>query len=222
MNSSILVISSIAKKIIQSLAGLFLILFLLVHLTINLTLLIPDEGETFMLVSGFMGSNICIKIFEIVLFAGFIIHIILGIILFIQNWLSRPIKYYKFNKSYTSFFSKYMIHTGVLIFIFLMLHFFNFYFVKHGIVALPDGITDTHDFYNMAISLFSNTIYSIIYLISFIFLGFHLNHALQSGFQTLGLEHKKYTPAVKIFSTIYSIIIAVGFAIIPLYFLLLY
>ena len=114
-----------------------------------------------------------------------------------------------------------MFHTGVIILGFLIFHFIHFYWIKLGWVSPPAGV-DSHDFYSMVILLFTQPIISIIYLVMFLFLGFHINHALQSGFQTMGWEHAKYTNAVKIFSAIYSIIITVGFSIIPLYFLFIY
>jgi len=201
-------------------AGLFLLTFLLVHLSINLCLLRNDDGEWFSAASGFMSTNYLVKIFEIVLFGGFIIHIFYGVILTLKNWASRPIGYEKCSKTKTSFFSKYMIWTGLTIFIFLAIHFMNFYFVKLGIVPVPEGAADKHDFYHMAINLFQSPLYSVIYIVLIIILGLHLNHALQSAFQTVGFNHDKYTPCIKAFSAIYAIIIAVGFIIIPVYFLI--
>src|SRR5210317_1272306 len=98
MSSSTLHYSSITKKIIMALAGLFLITFLFVHLGINLLVLLPEseaykEFELFNTAAHFMGTNIIIKVFEVVLFGGFIIHILYGLILQIQNWMARPTRY---------------------------------------------------------------------------------------------------------------------------------
>ena len=211
-------LSSLTKKLIMSLAGLFLMMFLLVHLTINLFMLLPDNGALFGSAVHFMTTNPIIKIFEIVLFSGFIIHIIVGLVLYFKNLMSRPVRYYKSNQSQTSFFSKYMIYTGAVVFIFLVIHFMNFYFVKLEWVSAPEGI-EKHDFYAMAVLLFSNKVYSLIYIVLIALLGFHLNHALQSGIQTIGFNHNRYTVCVKRFSTAYAIIVTIGFCIIPLYFL---
>ena len=214
--------SSIGKKLLMSLAGLFLAMFLVVHLGINLTLLLNDGGDTFRIGVEFMTTNPLIKIMEIVLFGGFIVHIIWAVILQIQNWMARPSRYAVTNNSQTSFFSKYMIHSGAVIFVFLCLHFVNFYFVKLGLTEAPQGVMPVeseHDFYNMAINLFSQPAYSIIYVGFMIFLSFHMNHAFQSAFQTIGVNHSKYTPAIKWIGLIYSIVIPAGFAIIPIYFL---
>lgn len=213
-------ISSISKKIYMALAGLFLIVFLLVHLGINLCLLRDDGGEWFTAAATFMSTNYIIKVFEIFLFLGFIIHIIIGIIVQIQNWMARPKRYRIEGYSHTSFFSKYMIHTGIIVLIFLAIHMTNFYFVKLGWVSVPEGAEDKHDFYRMAELLFSNINYAVLYIAFMIFLGFHLNHAFQSAFQTLGLNHNKYTPLIKFLSHVYSIVVPLGFCMIPLSYML--
>jgi succinate dehydrogenase / fumarate reductase cytochrome b subunit len=206
----------------MSLAGLFLCTFLVVHLAINLLLLLNDGGEAFKTGVEFMTTNPVVKIMEYVLFGGFLIHIIWGTILQMQNWMARPKRYAITNNSQTSFFSKYMIHTGAIIFVFLVIHLMNFYAVKLGLVAVPAGVEGKHDFYHMAINLFSQRLYSTIYVGFMIFLGFHLIHAFQSAFQTLGINHKKYSPAINVIGIIYSIVVSAGFAIIPLYFMFFY
>jgi len=217
--------SSLTKKIIMAIAGLFLISFLLVHLGINLFILPITEGhqDIFGAAVHFMTINPVIKVFEVVLFGGFIIHIFYGVILQIQNWMARPKRYKTEGWSQTSFFSRFMIYTGAIILIFLVIHLMSFYFVKLGITSAQQGdmvVLNDHDFYHMAVNLFSITWYAILYIILFIILGFHLNHAFQAAFQTLGLNHSKYTPVIKALGTIYSIVVPLGFIMIPLYFLL--
>lgn len=218
MGNKFLSYSSITKKVIMALAGLFLITFLVVHLMINLLLLSNDDGEAFTEAVKFMTTNPLIKIMEYFLMAGFLIHIIIGIIVQIQNWMARPVRYKVEGYSHLSFFSKYMIHTGAIIIIFLGIHFANFYFVKLGWINPPYGV-EKEDFYQMANLLFADRFYAILYTILMIFLGFHLHHAFQSAFQTLGLNHTKYTPFIKALSTIYSIAVPLGFACIPLYYI---
>ncbi len=220
MNSSFLKFSSITKKIWMALLGLFLMVFLVVHLGINLCLLREDGGRWFNDAAHFMGTNYVVKVFEIILFAGFILHILLGIILQIRNWRSRPVRYKVNNKTYTPFLSKYMIYTGGVVFIFLILHFMNFYFIKLGWVSNPNISPDGEpDFYLIAQALFTRPLYSILYIFLILILAFHLNHAFQAAFQTLGLEHKQYSPFIRTFGVIYSIIVPLGFIIIPIYFL---
>ena len=144
--------SSISKKFVMALAGLFLLTFLPVHLTINLFLL-KDDPEPFNTAAHFMATFPVIKIIEIVLIGSILIHIIWGIMLQIQNWFARPVGYVSGIKSETSFFSRFMIWTGATIFIFLIIHFFNFYFVKLGLVK-----GNPEDFYSMAHSLFQDPV----------------------------------------------------------------
>ncbi len=217
MSNSLLNYASITKKVTMSLIGLFLATFLVVHLVINLMLLLPDDGEMFRASAEFMGTNPFIQIFEKVLFLAFIIHMILGVILWFQNRMARPTSYYKANVSETSFFSKFMIHTGIIVFIFLVLHFIHFYFMKIHLVEPHYLLEDGHpDFYLEAINLFKQPLFAAIYVISFLALGFHLNHAIQSAFQSMGWEHSKYTPCIKGLSTAFALLITVGFSIIPI------
>ncbi len=220
MSNIALFYSSITKKVVLAFAGLFLISFLVIHLAINLLLLMKDGGAAYTAGVEFMTTNPLIKIMEVFLFGGFLIHILMGILIQIYNWMARPVRYKVEGFSHTSFFSKYMIHTGAIIFVFLMIHFTNFYFVKLGFVEAPAGL-GREDFYQMAILLFSSRFYSILYMVLMVFLAFHLNHAFQSAFQTLGLAHSKYTPFIRFVGTLYSILVPLGFALIPAYYLFL-
>lgn len=204
------IFSSISKKFVMALAGLFLLLFLPVHLVINLMLLKVDP-EPFNSAAEFMATFPLIKIVEVLLFGAILVHICYGLILQIKNWSARPLGYKSGQKAETSFFSKFMIWTGGSIFIFLVIHFFNFYFVKLGLV---EG--DPENFYDMAYALFSIPGYNILYWVCFVLLGFHLYHAFNSAFQTLGLNHRIWTPVVKFVSWIYAILIPLGFILIPL------
>ena len=198
--------SSISKKFVMALAGLFLLIFLPVHLIINLMLL-KNDPVPFNETAHFMATFPLIKIMEVVLIAAILIHIGWGIFIQIQNWLARPVGYVSGNKSETSFFSKFMIWTGATVLTFLVLHFFNFFFVKLGLVK-----GDPEDFYNMAHNLFKIPAYNYIYLTCFTLLGFHLYHAFSSAFQTLGLNHRIWTPIIKVIALIYAIVLPAGFA----------
>lgn len=202
--------SSISKKFVMALAGLFLLTFLPVHLGINFMLLKSDP-EPFNSAAHFMATFPLVKVFEILLILAILIHIIIGIIVQIQNWLSRPQGYKSPNKSKTSFFSKFMIWTGGTIFIFFIIHFVNFYFIRLGFV---EG--DAENFYAVAHQLFIIPGYNIFYWICFIVLGFHLYHAFKSAFHTVGLNHRIWTPVVNFIAVIYAIVIPAGFASIPL------
>jgi succinate dehydrogenase / fumarate reductase cytochrome b subunit len=194
----------------MAVAGVFLLMFLPVHLGINL-LLLKDEAEKFNKAAQFMAEFPLVKLFEIVLFLSLVIHFTTGIILQIKNWMSRPVGYVSGEKAETTFFSRFMIWTGASVLTFLVLHFFNFYFVKLGLVP-----GDPEDFYGIAHALFKIPAYNYIYLTCFALLGLHLFHAFSSAFQTLGLNHRIWTPVVKVFSWVYAIIIPAGFAFISI------
>jgi succinate dehydrogenase / fumarate reductase, cytochrome b subunit len=202
--------TSISKKIVMALAGFFLLIYLPVHLYINLMLLRSDPVP-FNDAAHFMATFPVIKVFEIVLMAAIVVHIIWGTYVQIQNWLARPIKYYAPNKSETSFFSRFMIWTGAVTFIFIIIHFFNFYFIKLGLVP-----GNPEDFYSVAHNLFKIPAYNYIYLGCFVLLGLHLYHALFSAFQTIGLNSVVWTPYIKLVAFIYAIVIPAGFALISI------
>jgi succinate dehydrogenase/fumarate reductase cytochrome b subunit (b558 family) len=127
-------LTSITKKLAMGALGAFLLIFLPAHMGMNLCIIRSDGGEWYRNVCHFMGTNYIVKIFEVVLLATVLCHIILGIVLAIENKLSRPIAYQVPHKTKTEFGSKYMIYTGIIILCFLILHFTNFYFAKVGLV----------------------------------------------------------------------------------------
>lgn len=202
--------SSISKKLVMALAGVFLLFFLPVHLYINLLLLQDDPG-IFNRAAHFMATFPLVRIMEVLLILALLMHITWGFIVQIQNWMSRPVGYIKVNRSDTSFFSRFMIWTGATVLTFLVIHFFNFFFIKLGLVP-----GNPEDFYSVAHNLFSIPAYNLIYIGSFIFLGLHLYHAIWSAAQTLGLNHRIWTPVVKGLAVVYSIVIPAGFTFISI------
>jgi succinate dehydrogenase / fumarate reductase cytochrome b subunit len=211
--------SSLGKKLLMSLAGIFLIIFLLVHMGINLLIVIFDDPMVYNKAAHIMSTNILIKIFEIILFGGFLLHMIYALILQIQNWMARPNRYNKANYSNTSFFSKFMIHTALITLVFLVIHMMDFYIKAkfgHATEVIVDGKT-YHDFASEIIDKFKMLPFVIFYIAAFVFLGFHLVHGFQSAFKTLGMDHKKYTPVVQFLAIIYSTLIVGGYSFIPVY-----
>lgn len=218
--SNLLSLSSVGKKIWMSLMGLFLFTFLLVHLSINLTMITTADSTIFNEAAHFMGTNPAIQIFQWVLFAGFIIHIILGLVLQVQNWIARPASYKVKASSEQSFFSKYMIHTAVVIFVFLIIHFINFFLVAKGVIGEIGEINVNgvmmEDMGGLVYDLFKIPGYVGFYVVALLFLGFHLDHGIQSAFQSLGLNHPTYTPFIKGAGRFLAIVITLGYIIIPL------
>jgi len=214
-------LSSLSHKYIVALAGIFLMSFLVVHLSVNLLMLTGDRQD-FDRAVDFLRFNPFIQIMEYVLFAGFLIHILLGAVVWLKGRLARPVKYYVAQTSGTTPFSKFMIHSGFIILVFLLLHFYHFFFINIGLVPLPLYAMDQYDFYSMAVHLFKEPLPTLSYLVSFVFLGFHLYHGFQSAFQTFGLNHPKYFRIVRLAGALYAMAISIGFSVIPVYFLFFY
>ncbi len=208
--------SSVGKKLVMALTGLFLIVFLVEHLAANLLLLINDNGKVFEEYSEFMASslNIPIRIIEVGLFVSLIYHSLNGVRLWLSNRKAKGINYKVNNPSENStFFSRFMIQSGTIIFIFLVVHLRTFFFPYR--LGNP-----SNTMYEGIVEAFSNTYYSLFYVLAMMLLAFHLVHGFQSSFQTLGIRHNKYTSFIKGFGIVFSILLCAGFALIPLYFLL--
>ena len=205
-------LSSIVRKFIMALSGLFLIIFLITHLVIN-SLTLASSKDLFNEAAHFMATNPIIYAMQYVLALGFIIHIGMGIKLTIQNKRARSQEYvYNKMSKNTDLSSRSMIVSGGLVIVFLALHLRD-YFYQMKFVGLPEGTTD----YDLVVNLFTNPYYTAVYVIAFIVLGVHLNHGFKSAFQSMGANHKKYNPLIKIVSTVYSIVIALGFSTIAIF-----
>jgi len=217
MNSCGFFCSSIGKKIIVSITGLFLVIFLLVHLSLNLLTLVGN-GHVFNIAAHFMASNIAMKVLEIVLALGFIIHIFYTSYLTLKNQFARPVKYAVVNQNEaSSWSSRNMYITGGMVFTFLVIHLINYYYkIKFTDLIESKKMTE----FQLVTNIFhpDHWYFVLIYITGFVLLGLHLNHSFQSGFQTLGLNNREWLPRLKFIGSIYAIIVVVGFTIIPLYF----
>lgn len=207
--------SSIGKKIIMAVTGLSLMLFLVVHLINNLLLFAGPELFN-KNVEQLESIKPLIRIVEIILLAIFVLHIYNALKLYFENKKAKPQKYAIDASSQNStFYSRYMTVTGIIILIFLLIHLATFWrtfnFEAHNLnVEFP--------FYTIVQEAFANPIIAIFYFVVMIFLGIHLNHAFQSAFQTFGLRHTKYTTLIEKFGTIIAIAMTIGFASIPVFF----
>ena len=216
--------SSIGKKVIMSLSGLFLIAFLCVHLTLNLFLILDNSGELFNHGANFMATNPVIKIVVPILALGFIIHIIWASVLTLQNQKARPVKYAQRNQGQNATWaSRNMYILGALVLVFLIIHLYNFWWnikitgnLAHVVI---DGV-EMEDTYLLVSSLFKSSIaYCALYIIGAILLGLHLTHGFWSAFQSIGFSNQIWRKRLECLARILAVIIAVGFSIIPLYFL---
>ena len=210
--------SSIGKKLIMGLTGLFLISFLVVHCFLNCFVFIPDGGLTFNIGAHFMATNWLIRAMEIVLMAGLLLHIVQGARLTFQNQAARPVKYaYNDGNENSKWYSRSMGLLGTLLLIFLVVHLSQFWTVSR-FTGIPSVDANGHeDLYAVMKETFSNIGWVILYVLSMISLGYHLLHGFASTFQTMGWNHKKYTPIIKAIGVGFSIIIPLLFAAMPVW-----
>ncbi len=209
--------SSLGKKVIMGLTGLFLITFLVVHCGVNACIFANDGGLLFNTAAHFMGTNILIRTTEIVLFFGIILHIVQALILTLHNAKARPVKYAKSNGNANStWYSRSMGLLGTLLLLFLILHLGHFW-VKSRFTGLPGLDANGHDnLYAEMKIVFSYGGAVAVYVLGMISLAYHLLHGFQSAFQTLGLNHKNFTPFIKKLGIAFSIIVPLIFALMPL------
>ncbi len=198
----------------MAITGTFLILFLIVHAGINACIFLNDGGTTFNEVAHFMSHNWIMRFLEIGLFAGFIVHIIQGLMLTRQNNQARPVGY-AFNQpgKNSSWYSRSMAILGTLLLLFLIMHLAHFYVGTK--IALYGG-DHPHNLFEEMKSVFSIQWIVILYTIGVAALFWHLYHGFQSAFQTFGIHHKRYTPMLQMIGTAYSIIICLLFALMPI------
>lgn len=265
-------ISSITKKLLVALFASFLLIFLLFHMTANLFILADDDGDAYSAFCHFMGTNVFVKVFEVILFGCLVLHLCLASYLWFQNRRNRPVGYKKPSKTKTGKGSKLMMITGSLLLVCIVFHFYDFYFVKLNFVegtymvktedfvvnspdqeiseeaqmtlmrlidqgkaskdmqwirqisateldvlqqAFPEAEFEP-DFYHMARQKFSVWHIMLGYLIFFAVVGIHIRHGFQSAFQTFGLNHYKYSRLIEILGVVYTWVVILGFAVVPL------
>ncbi len=211
-----LIKSSIARKVVMALSGLFLVVFLGQHFVINVTsVLAPDTFNSW---SHFMGYNGLVQfILQPVLIAGVIVHFVMGIALELQNNKARTIKYKKYSGgANASWVSRNMIITGLVVLAFLGLHFYDFWIHEIDYKYISANPEDPTRYYEETVHKFEPIWRTILYVIAFVLLALHLLHGFASSFQSMGVNNK-YTPAIKAFTKFYAIAIPLGFIFIALY-----
>lgn len=195
--------------------GLFLITFLVIHCTINAMIFLNDGGATFKKWGSFMGTNPIIRTMELVLVAGFLVHIVDGLLLWKQNRDARPVKYAMSNANANStWYSRSMGLLGTLLLIFLVIHTAHFWIPNR----VQQGLTHWHneiDLYGKMLEVFKNPLVVAIYVFGCVSLFWHLLHGFKSAFQSLGLNHTKYNNAISWAGTAFSIVVPTIFALMP-------
>jgi len=205
----------------MALSALFLIIFLIIHLAVNLTSLFSED--VFNEMSHFMGTNPLIQFaMQPVLIFGVVFHFVMGFVLELRNKRARNVKYAKFNGAASaSWMSRNMVVSGAVILAFIVLHFIDFWIPEINtkyILGDMSGVLPGEEGFRYFEELqhkFANPVRVGAYVVAFVLLGLHLAHGFQSAFQSMGFNNK-YTKCVKNFGTFYSIVIPLGFIIIAL------
>jgi len=211
--------SSLGKKLLMALTGLFLILFLVVHLIGNLQLLKTDGGHAFNVYAKFMTSNPLIVIVSYVNYTCILAHVFIALFLTIRNKGARGNEGYAVTRNSSTWTSRNMGILGTLILIFIVIHLQNFWYVMHwGQIGMQtyDG-QQVKDLYAVVAFAYQSPLWVAIYVISMGVLAFHLWHGFASAFQTLGLKHLKYNKAITFVGRAFSIIVPALFALIPIW-----
>lgn len=206
--------SSIGKKFLMGVTGLFLITFLIVHAAINSMIWFNDGGETFSHWGHFMGTNPIIRTMEIVLVIGFLVHIIDGLLLWKQNNEARPVKYsYSNPPAKSKWYSRSMGVLGSLILIFLIIHAAHFWIPNR---ANQFATGEELNLFAMMQMEFSEWYTVLLYVLACFSLFWHLLHGFKSAFQSLGLNHTKYNQLIEYSGVAFSVIIPLLFALMPI------
>ena len=208
--------SSIGRKVAMALSGIFLVLFLTQHFSINMLSVFSES--LFNQVSHFMGNNPIVQfILQPILIFGVLFHFVMGFILEFQNSKSRLVKYssYKGNSN-ASWMSRNMIYSGIVILSFLGLHFYDFWLPEMNYKYVEVLPLDPNRYFEELVHKFENPIRVTLYVFSFIFLSLHLLHGFASSFQSVGVNNR-YSKAIKSFATAFSIIVPIGFVFIALF-----
>ncbi len=215
--------SSIGKKLVMALTGVFLISFLVVHAGINACIFADlfdpnDNGEMFNRAAHFMGSSVVIRIMEVGLFIGFIIHIVQGFAVEAKN-LGRRGKGYQVNlgNKGSKWYSRTMGLFGTLLFLFLVMHISQFWYASRIAHDLPEASYDPlqHDLFSRMVEVFSHPFIVVLYVLGCFSLAWHLMHGFQSAFRTLGVHNNRYLHLIRGFGIGFSILIPVLFALMP-------
>jgi len=210
--------SSVGKKLVMSFTGIFLILFLVVHVGLNACIWANDGGVMFTKGADFMGNNIVPRILEVGLFAGLFLHIIQGLMLEFSNRSKRGTDYAVSYKKGSKWYSRSMGLLGTIVLLFLILHMYNFWlpnrYYQHFLLGKEINL------YHKMVILFSkgHEWIVVVYVMGCISLGYHLAHGFQSAFRTIGVHNKRYNLIFTSLGYAFSIIVPLAFALMPLSF----
>jgi succinate dehydrogenase / fumarate reductase cytochrome b subunit len=218
--------SAVGRKIVMALTGIFLITFLIVHVGLNACVFADwvdttDNGEMFNKAAHFMGSTIVTRILEIVLFLGFILHIIQGYVVEAQNRARRGQGYnIALGSRGSTWMSRSMALLGTLIFLYLIMHVAQFWVPSRITKTLEEvsydgGRTQIHNLFLKMYEVFQSPLVVVLYLVGVAALGFHLLHGFHSAFRSIGVHNKKYLNLLKGLGYGFTVIVCIMFALMP-------
>lgn len=221
--------SSVGKKLVMALTGLFLISFLVVHVGLNACIWAGDEGEMFNKSAHFMGTTVVVRIMEVGLFLGIILHIVQGYVLEAKN-LSRRGQGYEINlgNKGSKWYSRTMGLLGTLLFLFLIMHVYHFWTPSRlggigNIHSLQEVEYDGKKYHNLYLEMqtvFKNPLVVVLYVLGCISLAYHLMHGFHSAFRTLGLYNNRYLTMLRSLGIGFAVIVSLAFAMMPISFFL--
>lgn len=219
--------SAVGRKIVMALTGLFLISFLIVHVGLNASIFADlkffdenDNGSMFNRAAHFMGASYVIRIMEIGLFAGIILHAIQGYAVEMKNRSRRGTSYNtSLGNRGSKWYSRSMALLGTLILLFLVVHISHFWVpsrITHDMAPVTYGYTNTHNVFLRMYEVFQEPVVVIIYLVGVISLAFHLFHGFHSAFRSLGVHNRKYLSMLEALGYGFTIIVCLLFALMPI------
>ena len=209
--------STIGRKYAMALSAMFLLIFLIMHLSVNLLSICSPSA--FNAASEFMSYNPFIQfLMQPILGFAVVFHFVMGFVLELKNRSARPVKYAVNQGSANStWMSRNMIISGLVVLAFLGLHLYDFWWHEINFKYIEANTPDNGRFWAELHDKFADPLRVVFYVISFVLLGLHLAHGFQSSFQSVGARHPKYTPVIKTLGTWYSILIPAGFIFIAVY-----
>ena len=219
MKWSELFTSSVGKKFVMGLTGIFLILFLVVHVGINACMWAMDDGRMFNEAAHFMGATVVMRILEIGLFAGFLLHIIQAYMLENQNRRKRGVGYQvPMGNKGSKWYSRYMGWLGTFVLLFLVIHIRQFWVPSRftDLDTVNYNGVDVHNLFALMKDTFAETWVVIVYLIGCLSLSFHLMHGFQSAFRSLGVYNNRYLRLINSIGVGFAIIVPLAFAMMPI------
>jgi succinate dehydrogenase / fumarate reductase cytochrome b subunit len=208
--------SSVGTKLLIGVTGLALFVYMVLHLAGNAIIFFGPE--VFNAYSHQLISNPLIIPVEIGLLLVFLIHIYKTITMWMQNRAARPVGYQKKelagHTSRKSLASSTMIASGLIIMVFVAIHVKQF---KFGSFYLAAGSDSVRDLYRTEIEVFQQPLWVALYVIATLLVGLHLRHGISSAFQSVGLDHPRYTRRLVAVGIGFAVLIGGGLAIIPIW-----